>query len=138
MNLRRCSIIVGVFVVLAVFVLEQSPLRVEAAPPVQSDVVTCGPPERDHVVAWFVCEIEAQDRRLDQLEARLARLEQGVGGTLSERRVEEIAWQKASDRLDLWKRESQAYQDRWFFDQVYQRWRVHACRNAVPILVPCP
>lgn len=50
----------------------------------------------------------------------------------------EVAWQKASDRLALWQRESQAYQDRWFYDQIYLRWRTHACRNGVPIQVACP
>jgi hypothetical protein len=52
--------------------------------------------------------------------------------------VADTAWQKSSDRLDLWKRESAAYTDKWFYDEVYKRWRTHECRNGTPPAVGCP
>lgn len=97
----------------------------------------CGDFNGDHPIAWLVCNWESTNDRVDALGERLAVLEQR---TLTAEQAGAVAWQKAEDRLHLWKQESSAYQDRYLFDTIYSRMKVHICRMGVPHneTVRCP
>jgi hypothetical protein len=77
--------------------------------------------------AWRSCintqVIAALEGRAEyvQVNDRLAALEATGMSAAQERRVADLAWSKAGDRIEQWKRESMAYTDRWFYDQQWQR-----------------
>lgn len=93
--------------------------------------------------------IECVDGRLVAVLSRIDKAENEVRlaaeadrqyKAVTEQRMADIAWAKAGDRLDLFKRESAAYSDKWFYDRIYERWKVHACRSGVNMnaTVRCP
>lgn len=89
----------------------------------------CGPLGGDHAIAWLVCNWEHTNQRVDVLEARMAKLE---ANQLTRAEVGGIAWDKASDRVSLFQQQSTAYTDTWFYNELYNRFRVHVCRSGVP------
>jgi hypothetical protein len=91
---------------------------VSAHPATLPDIAACGSSKQSDLGGYLVCAVNtiyAQQQQMD-----------------------DIAWAKAGDRIVQWQRDSQAYKDTWFYDQLYLRWRIHECRNGQPIRVPCP
>ena len=58
-------------------------------------------------------------RRADDAYAK------ATAGGFSEQYVADVAWQKAGDRLALWKDESARYVDKWLFDTIWARVQKH-------------
>lgn len=96
----------------------------------------CGPFGGDHVVAWLVCSwedtndrVDAQERTIDALQRRIAALE---AAQVSNADIEGIARSQADVRLQVWKQQSTAYTDRYLYDTLYNRLRIHVCRMGIP------
>lgn len=80
--------------------------------------------------------------RQDKLEneIRLAGEASRQARDFDTRRIEDIAWQKSVDALGLFKTQSTSYQDKFLYDTIYNRLRLHVCRMGIPHneTVRCP
>lgn len=124
------ALFILVFIIIGLIVFAIRPARGQSA--------ICGPWQPDHPIYWLRCNWTETNARVDALEARIVQLEAALSEKVTREDAEAIAWAKAGDRITFWQGESAAYRDKWFYNQLYLRWRVHACRNAVPIQVQCP
>jgi hypothetical protein len=83
-----------------------------------------------------VCSWEDTNDRVDATQAHIAQLERRIAqleaAQVTQAQVDAAAWAKATDRLHLFKQQSSAYEDRWFYDEIYRRFRVHVCRSGIP------
>jgi hypothetical protein len=95
----------------------------------QAQERVCGPFGGDVVTAWLVCSWEQTNERVDALETRITALETSQ---LTQAQIQGLAWDKANDRVSLFQQQSTAYTDKWFYDEVYKRFRVHVCRSGIP------